>query len=129
MGEQKVSSASQGLLSLVILEELHGMRRSRAPKDRQHPYDLCEAPVPHALPSPLVFPSQSQPTWEKLNYRVFGFCLKANRDSWKGCVYLGGRGPVWVFGITHWGHRRNGLDPSDSGHVAREEPGVVVGKE
>lgn len=61
------------------------MRRSRASRDKQHSYDLCEASIPCVL-SPLVFPSQSQPTWEKLNYKVFGFCLKANRDSWKGCV-------------------------------------------
>lgn len=47
----------------------------------------------------------------------------------EGLCYLRGTGPVWVFGITHWGHGRNGLDPSDSGHVAREERGVGVGKE
>lgn len=38
------------------------MRCSRAPKDREHPYDLCVAPVPHALLSPLVSPSHPQPT-------------------------------------------------------------------
>lgn len=44
-------------------------------------------------------------------------------------VYLRGAGPIWVFGITHCGHRRNGLDWSNSGQVAREEPGMLVGKE